>query len=400
MKKLFLFLILLLTPFFVWAQDFDYMIDDNEGTTDVVDNASSSQAVEVESNSSGIENFEAKVISVLGQREIKRPDGVSVLQQDVKLIGLTGRWKDKEMVYKGIGEIDVIARQVYAVGDKVEVMYSPDAEGNDVFYITDFVRHDKIWWLLIFFTIAIIIVARWKGVMSLVSLISTFLIILYFIIPKILSGSSPLFITIIGSLLILPVIIYFTEGFKRSAHLAVISILFSLIITGILSIIFTSITKLSGVASEEIMYLIGAGKGSMNFSGLLLAGIIIGTLGVLDDVVISQISAVEELKIANPTLSSKELYKRAMKIGIAHIGSMTNTLFLAYAGASLPLLLVFSLKQEPFLTLTQILDDEMVATEIARTLVGSIGLALSVPIATILAAKYLKNDKDILARNR
>jgi uncharacterized membrane protein len=110
---------------------------------------------------------------------------------------------------------------------------------------------------------------------------------------------------------------------------------------------------------------------------------------VLDDVVISQIASVEELKRANSDLSNTQIFQKAMKIGIAHIGSMTNTLFLAYAGASLPLLLVFSLKQEPFSTFTQILDNEMIATEIVRAFVGSIGLALAVPISTALAAKYL-----------
>lgn len=343
-----------------------------------------------------VENFEATVIDILGQQKITRPDGTEGLQQDVKLLGETGNWKGKQVIYKGIGDIDVISRNVYEVGDRVLVQYSPNANGEDVFYITDFVRHRKIIWLMLAFILSIVVVARWKGLMSLVSLIFTFIIILYFIIPHVFNGSSPILITVIGCLLILPTVIYLTEGFNRAAHLAILSIFISLIITGILSLIFSAITKLSGVATEEIMYIVGAGKGAINFKGLLLAGMIIGSLGVIDDVVISQIASVEQLQIANPDLKKSEIFRRAMKIGVSHIGSMTNTLFLAYAGASLPLLLVFSIKQEPFMSLSQILNNEMIVTEIVRTLVGSIGLALSVPIATFLATQYLINKKQAI----
>jgi len=144
------------------------------------------------------------------------------------------------------------------------------------------------------------------------------------------------------------------------------------------------------MANEETMFLLGLGEETINFQGLLLAGIIIGTLGVLDDMVISQVAAVEQIKLANPELSKKEVFKKSYKIGVSHISSMTNTLFLAYAGAALPLLLLFSVKQEPFLTFNQVINNEMIATEIVRTLAGSIGLVLAVPVATVLAVHFLR----------
>ena len=134
-------------------------------------------------------------------------------------------------------------------------------------------------------------------------------------------------------------------------------------------------------------------QGAINLQGLLLAGFIIGSLGVLDDLTISQVSTVQELYRLSPELTMREAYTRAMRVGVDHISSMVNTLFLAYAGVSLPLLLLFTFKQPPFLTLGQVLNHEVIATEIVRTLVGSIGLAVAVPITTLLAAYFYTKKK-------
>lgn len=336
------------------------------------------------------ETFIAKVVEILEEREITRQDGSTSLQQNIKLKGLENEWQNKEVIYQGIDEIDVISKNIYKKGDQVIVLYSQDVEGNDHFYITDYVRSGKIWLLLIIFALLIIFIAHWKGFKSLISLFLTFGIILWLIVPQILTGKSPLLISIVGCFIILLLILYITEGFNQKSHICVVSILISLILTGLLAMLFTYLTRLTGTAQEEAMYLIGIGKSAINMKGLLLAGILIGALGVLDDVVISQVAAVEEIKLANPKLPIFDVFRRAMKIGTSHIGSMTNTLFLAYAGASMPLLLIFCVKQEPFLTFSQVINNEMIATEIVRAVVGSIGLALAVPIATALAAYYLK----------
>jgi len=334
------------------------------------------------------EIFKAKVTEVLEQKSSTREDGSTSIQQKLKLKGLEGDWKNKEIIFDGT-EFDVLSAGEYAVSDKVLVNYSPGPEGEDNFYVIGYSRTGSIYWLAFLFALIVIAIGRFKGFRALVVLLITFLIILKFIIPKILAGSEPLFVSIVGSLFILILAIYITEGFKKTATVAIFSVLIALVITGLLSVWFTAITKLTGFASEETMFLIGLAGGSINIKGLLLAGIIIGALGVLDDVVISQVALVQELKISNPELSKYQLYKQAMRVGVSHLSSMVNTLFLAYAGASLPLLILFSLKQPPFLTFNQVLDNEMIATEIVRTLTGSIGLILAVPIATFLAVQFI-----------
>ncbi|MBU2416362.1 YibE/F family protein [Patescibacteria group bacterium] len=337
--------------------------------------------------------FKARVIEILEQKSTTRDDGSISIQQRLKLKGFEGDWRDKEIIFDGT-EIDVLSASEYKVGDKVLVNYSPGPEGEDNFYVIGFSRTNPVYWLVFLFALIVMAIGRLKGLRAIIVLLLTFLIILKFIIPKILSGSDPLLISIIGSFFILILAVYITEGFKRTSTIAIFAILISLITTGLLSVWFSAITKLTGFASEEAMYLIGLSGGNINIKGLLLAGIIIGALGVLDDVIISQVVLVKELKISNPELTKIQIYHRAMRVGISHLSSMVNTLFLAYAGASLPLLILFSVKQPPFLTFNQIIDNEMIATEIVRTFTGSIGLVLAVPIATFLAVQFVKYNKN------
>jgi len=336
--------------------------------------------------------FEAKVEKILEERKFKRDDGSEVIQQNIQLKGLHGQWKDKEIFFQGIDDYEVVSANKYEVGDKVLVAFN-SVNGEAKYYIIDYVRHQRLWWLLIFFIGVVIWVGGWKGVRSLIGLFLTFLIIIKLVVPKILAGGNPLLISIFGSLLILVSIIYLVEGFNKRSHLAILSILISLTIVGIGSIIFTKILRLTGMSQEEAMFLVDYGKGMINFKGLLLAGILIGALGVLDDVVISQITAVEEIKSANVKLNTSQVYRKAMKIGVSHMSSMVNTLFLAYASVSLPLLLLFNIKQPPFLYFHQVINNEMIATEIMRALVGSIGIILSVPISTFLAAYFLNSKQ-------
>lgn len=339
--------------------------------------------------------FEARVLQVLEQTEIQREDGSKITQQNLRLKGLDGEWKNKEMIFEGISDFELINSGIYKQGDRVAVNYYKDSEGRDIFYVVDYVRRGYLYFLAAIFSIAVIIIGRWKGIKALLGLIVSFLIIMKFIIPKILAGDNPLFISLIGSFLILSVLVYFTDGWNRNSHIAILSIFISLAITLILSVIFTDLTRLSGLAQEEAMLLVGVNKTAIDFRGLLLAGIIIGTLGVLDDGVVSQIEAVEQIKKANPKLSKLQIFKASFAVGNAHLGAIINTLFLTYAGASLPLLLLFTtLNQTNVLNYSSILNNEAIATELIRTFVGSIGVASALPIATFLASFYLfKKEK-------
>lgn len=335
------------------------------------------------------EIFKAKVLEVMEHNEIKRDDGSISIRQKLRLKGLDGGWQGREFIFDS-GGVDVLSGAAYKAGDKVMVSYSPGPDGEDNFYVLGFARSGSLYWLAFLFALAVIAIGRRKGFRALIVLALTFFIILYFIIPRILAGGNPLFISIIGSFFILVLAIYITEGLKKSSTIAILAVLLSLIITGIISAWFTSLAKLTGFAGDEAIYLIGLAGGAINTKGLLLAGIIIGALGVLDDVVISQVMLVRELKNANPGLTRLDIYRRAMKVGVSHLSSMVNTLFLAYAGAALPLLILFSVNEPPFLDFSQVISDELVATEIVRALAGSIGLVLAVPLSTLLAVRFLK----------
>lgn len=337
--------------------------------------------------------FRAEVNAIIKQETNKLIDNHPVEQQNLRLKGIDGPMAGKQFFFNGIGDYDAVTKNIYKKGDKVIVVESKDAVGNKTYFITDFVRTDSLLWLIALFMAVLIIVGRSKGVKSLISLVFTFLVIVKFIVPQILLGTNPLLVTVIGSLIILVFIIYLTEGLNHQSHLAVASMIISLLLTIILSWIFVGWSRLSGMSSEEVGFMATIGKTAINFKGLLLAGIIIGSLGVLDDVVISQITAVDELNKANPNQKRKELFVGAYNIGLSHISSMTNTLFLAYAGVAMPLLILFASGQSAFSGWMSIINNENIAEEIVRTITGSIGLILAVPISTILSVWWTKRKK-------
>ena len=331
------------------------------------------------------EFFKSRVLEI---KNIKSEDG-KYIHQEMKLKALSGSSKGEELEFKEDGNYEVLKKNIYKKGDLVLTVASFDDVGDRTIYVTDYVRTNSLAYLLIIFALTIIIVGGWKGARSLLSLFLTALVIIYFIVPKILDGNNALFVTLIGSFFILLAIIYITEGFHKKAHLAVFSILISLIFTVILSWVFVSLTKLSGLSEEASLFLINIHDQVINFKGLLLAGIVIGALGVLDDVVVSQIAVVEELYETDKMQTQKEVFKKAYRVGVSHISSMTNTLFLAYAGASFSLLLLFLSGGSAFSSFADILNNEAIATEVVRTLAGSVGLILSVPIATWMAVLFL-----------
>jgi len=349
------------------------------------------QAEVIEPEFEQTQTFKAEVLEIIKEQVQERENSSWSVKQLIRLRGLSDGWEDKEVVFDGT-EHDVLSAAQYQVGDKVIVNRSLGVDGEENFYIIDYARGRSLLWLLIIFSLLVILVGHWKGLRALVVLGLTFFIILKFIIPQILVGTNPVWVTIIGSVFILLFALYITEGFNKYSHIAIVSILISLVITGLCSSWFTGLAKLSGFASDEVMFLLSSSYGFIDVHGLLLAAIIIGTLGVLDDVVISQVMTVKQLKQASVNLNRLELYKRSMKVGVSHLSSMVNTLFLAYAGAALPLLLLFGIKEPPFIKFSQIISQEIIATEIVRTLAGSVGLILAVPIATLLAVAFIKKS--------
>jgi len=264
----------------------------------------------------------------------------------------------------------------------VTVGQRPDT-GEVRAFFTDFVRSRSILYLFILFVFFSVLISGWKGIRSLIAILFSLGVIVFFILPQILSGRDPVFVSIIGAFVFLSISQYLVYGWNLKTHSAVVGILVSLIITGSISAFFINFTRLTGFGDENALFLVQMTSQNINMRGLLLAGMIIGALGVLDDLVISQASAVFELHSSNHELGLKTLYQKAMNIGKDHVAATVNTLVLAYAGASLPMLLLFSISnQDP----TMLINISYIAEEIVRTLVGSIGLIASIPITTGLAA--------------
>lgn len=279
----------------------------------------------------------------------------------------------------------------YNRNDRV-IVTNDNIDGVDHYSITDFVRTDSLVLLSIIFLVFLIFIAKWKGVSSILGMAFTFIIVFIYVLPKISSGSNPISIAIIGSLIIIPFSFYLTHGFNKKTTVAIVSSILSLIITIVLGSIFIKIGHLTGLSSEEAGML-SLKQSYLNMKGILLAGIILGTLGVLDDITIAQTAVVEELSKTGKFLKSIDLYNHSMSVGRDHIASMVNTLILAYAGASLPLLLMFIDNPHPF---SEIINIEMISEEIIRTLIGSIGLILAVPITTFLATNIYSRPKNKL----
>jgi len=334
--------------------------------------------------------FRAVVQEIIMEKETELADGAVVSQQDIKLKSLEEEFSGEEIIFRGIDSYDVVKKTTYKEGDKVLVVASFNDQGEVTYYVTDYIRDNSLILIFVIFVFVLLLVGRFKGLRAVLSLVLSFLVIVKYIIPQILSGADPIIVTIIGSLAILLVVVYLTEGVNKKSHIASLSIFVSLVLTIILSVIFVSLAKLSGLGSEEISFLINLDGVNIDFKGLLLAGIIIGTLGVLDDVVISQIATVEQLYETDKQQSQRTVYKKAYTVGVSHISSMANTLFLAYAGASLPLLVLFVSGESAFAAFGDVLNNEAIATEVVRTLAGSIGLVLTVPISTFLAVIFLK----------
>jgi uncharacterized membrane protein len=264
-----------------------------------------------------------------------------------------------------------------AVGDEIVLV---DNAGE--YAVLDHRRGRGLLLLVALFAAAVVAFGRWRGLAALGGLAVSFAVLLLFVLPAIATGGPPLAVAVVGSAAIMLVVLYLTHGVTVRTSVAVLGTVGSLVLTGLLGAYATSALRMTGFGSEESS-LVSVFLGDVDPRGLLLAGIVIGTLGVLDDVTVTQAETVAELGAANPALGTRALYRAATRVGRAHIASTVNTIVLAYAGASLPLLLLVVVSGQPAST---VLTSEFIAEEIVRSAVGTIGLVAAVPVTTALAA--------------
>jgi uncharacterized membrane protein len=267
-------------------------------------------------------------------------------------------------------------------GDRVVLSHQADAPAPIDYSYADRQRRVVLISLAVVFAVAVVLLGRLRGLGALIGLALSLALIMRFVLPGVLAGHSPVVVAVVAASAIAYLVLYLANGLHPLTTVALLGTLLALGATVALSAAVTAIAEFSGYASEDTV-IVELLSGQVDVSGLLLAGIVLGSLGALDDVTVTQVSAVGELRTSNPDLPRRELFRRGLRIGRDHVASTVNTLALAYAGAALPTLLLFVLSRQ---SLGTVANSEVVAVEIVRTLVGSIGLVLSVPITTWLAA--------------
>jgi len=333
------------------------------------------------------EFYLGKIISI--SDPIKKEEGGFLYSFETVLVEfLSGPEKGKEVSIERGGEL-TNDRFRLSPGSMV-VVSRLQAIDEISYYIDDVYRLPSLGWIFFIFIILTIIFAQKQGFSSLLGLVVCIGVIGWFIVPEILKGTNPFLVSLVGVFGITVVSFYLAHGFKKRTSIALIGTLITLALAALLSILFVSLSSLFGFGSEEAFFLQVSHLQNINLRGLLLGGILIGALGVLDDVTTSQSAAVEEISKADPSLSLRELYYRGLSVGREHIASLVNTLVLAYTGASLPLFLIFYKSEKP---LWYLVNSEVIAEEIVRALLGSTALVLAVPITTYLAARAFCGTK-------
>lgn len=277
--------------------------------------------------------------------------------------------------------------QRLGVGAKVIFSNQQVMEGENNWVINDVYRLPQLIFLAVMFGVLVMVVGGKQGSLSILGMFFSLYILAVFIVPKILAGENPFLVVMVGCALTAIITMYMSHGIKRQTHIALGSMLVSLAMVAILSNSAVHAAHMVGLGSEEAAYLQFGTTTKINLQGLLLAGILLGALGILDDITLAQTSVIEQLKAVKPKITFSELYFRGLQVGKDHVASLVNTLVFAYAGTSLPLLLLFSAGS--YQPAWVVINSEIVAEEIIRTLVGSIGLVMAVPITTGIASYFV-----------
>lgn len=330
--------------------------------------------------------IKAKVNEITKEKE-KNIEGQKIILQTLEVEFLEGPDKGRVITVEHGEAFGAASQMVISKGDEVVLSKLTGPTGEAKYSVVDKYRLDKLVYIAIGFFIITILVVGIKGLGSLLGLAISLAVIIKFIVPQILDGKDPLLVTIIGSLFIMLITIYLAHGFSRQTSAAVLATFIALILTGLLSVLFVNFADLTGLGGEEAYSLQFGPTKIINLQGLFLAGIIIGALGVLDDVTTTQSAVIFELAKTNRKLYLFQLIRKGFSIGREHILSMVNTLVLAYAGASLAIF-IFLVLNPTGQPMWFILNSEIISEEVVRALSGSIGLVLAVPLSTVISAWF------------
>ncbi|OGG65616.1 hypothetical protein A3G90_00360 [Candidatus Kaiserbacteria bacterium RIFCSPLOWO2_12_FULL_45_26] len=321
---------------------------------------------------------------------------VEQFDRDIMGTGATTTVQEMRILIKeGEREGEVVKLEndlvVLSVGDKIFVNRLLSIDGTEYYIFKDVERRGPLVALVVIFVGLVVWLSGWQGVRAVFSLGLSIIAILFVLVPALIAGYSPALVSLGAAAVILSITLFLTHGFKPRVVVTFFGTMGAVTLTCVLAYVWVEWMRFTGFGDDASVYLNFATGGKLDLTGLLLGGIIIGLLGVLDDVSITQASVVQELKSANPLLGFGELYKRAMRVGKDHVGSLVNTLALAYAGASLPLLLLYSFSES---SMTILVNQEVLAAEVVRIIVSSIGLIMAAPLTTALAAWYFR-DREV-----
>ena len=340
----------------------------------------------------------SEAIPVVGQRShhavILEDLGTGGLALPLFLVELDDGERIEAVVQDGSAAVPGSSnREPYEVGDEVVVTQFTGPAAGDFAVIAEPWRIPVLGIVAAIFSAAVIVIGGWRGARSLVALALTLTVVVKLVVPLLLRGVDPILLAVGGGVLVTVVTLLLTEGPSRVTWSAVLGVLVALGLTAGLAATFTAVAQFTALqGNEEIAFLIPIVGDRIDLQGILLAATVFGALGVLDDVTVTQAATVEQLHRSRPDGERRAVVGRAMRVGRAHIAATVNTLVLAYLGASLPLLLLFALSGESTLT---ILNGEIVAVEVVRALVGSIGIVAAVPITTLVAAWLIVRDGPI-----
>lgn len=351
------------------------------GPTDTVEDQGENINLEIDYQRARIDEVDTRTTEVLEQE---------VISQIVIVTVLTGPRKGERVTINNGGGVNQNQGQIYEEGDVVVVAENTFDNGGEM-YIHDVYRLPGLGWMIGIFLILTIIFARWQGIGGLTGLMLSVGILFWYVVPQLVAGQNPTVVTLTGTMMIVSVTLFVSHGFRLRTFIALLSTLVTLLLAYGLSIFFVDITHMFGSGSEEVFYLQfavqSASEVTLDIRGLLLGGILIGMLGVLDDVTVGQAAAMDEIHQANPTMSFGRLYRSGMSVGRDHIASMVNSLALAYVGASLPLFLLLYVNTLG-IPLWVTINSEFISQEIVRTVAGSSAILLAVPITSVFAAYW------------
>ncbi|MBD3281101.1 hypothetical protein GF389_06335 [Candidatus Dojkabacteria bacterium] len=333
--------------------------------------------------------YKAEILSLENESCEGEVDDESCVLVKLKLLNKSRKGEEVEVELDK--RSDVLAEEWdLEVGKKMVVTEFDFGERSD-FQITEVYRASNILWFVGIYVVLVLIVGRWQGLGSLVGLVLSIFVILKVTIPMTLNGYDPISVSLFGGFLVLIPSLYLSHGFNKKTTIALAGTTFGLLLTGVLAYIAINTASLTGFGNEEALYLVSGEEQTFNMQSILLASMIIGGIGLIDDVTVGQVAVIREIFEENKGITVQKLYAKAMNVGKDHIASMVNTLFLAYAAASLPLLMLLV---NAGADVENIANIENFSEEIIRTLVASSGLVMTLPITTLLGSWYYVKEAD------